>query len=393
MKKELLRRDFLKGAAVGAMGVATLGIVGACASTASDGKSDATPNAEAAAPTTFQEQCALAGIALEYEDPNTSLSQWSANLPDGVESDLIPSLDALSGASMGTTYYSVSQQSSTIKSFEQFADRQNQKIRTYGWYPKSSWTSMRTGLYYEVVEPPVTSLEEAAALPEAKHIKDLFPDDASADNPYKLCALLGFAGTETFMAPDVRWVENYDGEGNGKLVNGDENGVQNANCCFLRQIGFMKQPATDPYNYSGVDRYVHIINIGHHSVQYLWRDPDTKEAVEEGAPGAELFQVDPIESVAKSAVMNGNMRTCYIERDPRGFFGLGTAYYSEIFYEMDYDALVFFNQVTAGLPICMSDNTEQQIRLYPEQEISPYIGQDYNDQGEWENGAQAWERS
>lgn len=351
-------------------------------------------NGAIAEPQTFQEQCAKAGIEISYKDPNAHLAEWDADLDEGKESDLIPTLDAMSGASFGTTYNSPAQQASTIKTFEQYADRQNQKIKTYRWYPKEQTAGMREGLYFEISRPAVSSLEEASKIPEAKYVTELFPEeDASEDNKYKLAAMVGFPGTTTFLAPDVRWHDNYQDTGYGKLINGDENGIQNANSAYLRQIGFMKQPATDPYNYSGEDRYVHIINVGHHSVQQKWMDPETKEIVEEETSGAELIDINPIPSVARSAVMNGNMRTIYSEQDSSGIFGMGNCYYAEVYYEVDYDSLVFFNQVTKGLPICMSDNTEQQIRLYPEQEISPYIGQDENDMGDWTDGNQAWERS
>ncbi|MFI3283696.1 MAG: hypothetical protein R3Y57_01300 [Erysipelotrichaceae bacterium] len=340
-------------------------------------------------PTTFQEQCGSVGIEVIYEDPNAELDLWK---PTG-ESDNVADFDTMSGASLGTTYMSSSQQGSSILSFADFADRQNQKIRTWGWYPAAATATMRTGLYFEVNQTQVTSIEEACALPEAKYITTMIPEDVSEESPYIIAALLGFVGTETFIAPDGRWIEDYEGTGYGKFVNGDEDGMQNANGSYLRQIGFMEQLADDPYNYSGEDRYVHIINIGHHSVQEFWMDPETQMAVEEGTEGAVLYQVNPIETTAQSAIMNGNMRTIYMERDERGMFGLGVAYYSEILYTVDYDTLVFFNQVTSGLPICMSDSTEQQIKLYPEQELSSYIGQDWNDQGDWDLGEAQWERS
>ena len=347
------------------------------------------PADDAGTATTFQQQCATVGVNLTFEDSNASLNAWK---PENTGPELVADLDTVSGASLGTTYLSKSQLLNTISTFEDFADRQNQKIRTWAWYPASAASTMRTGLYFEVAEGQVTSLEEACNMPEAKYMTGLLPDDISEENPYILAAMLGFIGTETFIAPDGRWVEDYEGTGFGKFVNGDENGMQNSNGSYLRQIGFMKQPATDAFNYSGKDRYVHIINIGHHSVQKVWMDPNTMMVVEEGTAGAVEYDINPIETTAQSAVKNGNMRTIYLERDSRGMFGMGVAYYSEILYLVDYDALTFFSQVTGGLPICMSDNTEQQIKLYPEQELSPYIGQDWNDQGDWDNGNQAWER-
>ena len=352
--------------------------------------SNSSPKQETKTATTFQEQCSAIGIELSYEDSNAHLNQWK---PLNTGPELVADVDTTSGASLGTTYLSKSQTGNTIKTFEDFADRQNQKIKTWSWYPASAVATMRTGLYFEVAETQAKSLEEACNMPEAKYMKNTLPSDISEENPYVLAAMLGFIGTETFIAPDGRWIEDFEGTGYGKFVNGDENGMQNANGSYLRQIGFMKQSKDDPYNYSKEDRYVHIINIGHHSVQNIWIDPETKMQVEEGTKGAVLYSIDPIETTAKSAVMNGNMRTIYLERDAKGMFGMGVAYYAETLYTVDYDTLVFFNQVTGGLPICMSDSTEQQIKLYPEQEISPYIGQDWNDQGDWDLGVTEWNRT
>ncbi len=355
--------------------------------------SEPSTSTEGSSAATFQQQCSDIGVEVVYEDPNAPLAAWKATIAEETESDLVADFDTMAGASLGTTYMSTSQIAGTMKTFEQFADRQNQKVKSYNWYPIAQAANMRTGLYYEVVDAEVSSLEQACALPEAKYITTPLPADISEENTYKLAALLGFPGVELFVAPDVRWHDDYEGSGYGKLVNGDENGLLGTNSSYLRQIGFMMQPASDPYNYSGEDRYVHIINIGNHAVTTTYMDPTTMMRVEEGTEGAVAYEIDPIETTAKSAVMNANMRTLYVETDASGFFGAGGSVFSEISYLVDYDALVFFNQVTAGLPICMSDSTEQQIKLYPEQELSPYIGQDYNDQGDWENGNQAWTRS
>lgn len=101
---------------------------------------------------TFSDQCADAGITLIHEDPNAALYAFTSSDPD---------VDVVTHAS-GAPKYIDETDGPCIKTPLDLAERSQTKVKTYFWVEDDAG---------------VSTLDEAAALPDARYVTYPFPND------------------------------------------------------------------------------------------------------------------------------------------------------------------------------------------------------------------------
>lgn len=149
--------------------------------------SDGTATAQ---PTTFAEQLKTAGIDFTYEDPNAPIYETEPTPAEG-------EIDVVTGASGEDTYYDPeADELGSYQTLDWMIERSNLKYYEYFW-TEAAADSATSGS--EVV-PSATTLEEAAALPGAEHMTELFPNDGKS---YVVDSFSNYVATKTLVTHDA----------------------------------------------------------------------------------------------------------------------------------------------------------------------------------------------
>lgn len=169
--------------------VLALGLLAGCAPRTTSETTSSTSTTPTAVPTTFAEQCKAAGIAFTYEDPNAAIYEKETKPADEADIDAVTAegtLETSYTAAAGGSYYT----------YEYMIERSNLNYSHYYWEDIENW---KPSPYNPTEAAPAAAdtLQEAAALTNAKYVTDLFPEDGKE---YYVASYSNKLATKTFVS-------------------------------------------------------------------------------------------------------------------------------------------------------------------------------------------------